>query len=273
MGTRFWLNALLTLALMQGVAGAREREVRLLRGNVKHGVWGTKEFSVAVNASGVAGAVTLRGKRVFTQMARLYTGPTPFGKTRGLRAVQNEGYGKGKGMSLEPPKMTTRQEKGARIFEFEHILARKEILDGKPLCKAREKLVIKPNGEIHVTYEFEWLVTMRWRTFGVYMLMDPKVCRNKEYVVIAGEQVRSGQLAEGPVADSRVRHLPFEQISIWTDDGPVHVVWLAPSRSTFSWYRNISLWINCPKLPNRGKVFKGLKDKFSYAVLLPVSQE
>ena len=151
----------LCLMLRQPEAQARAFEVRLLKGTERDGVWGTDEFRVSVNWTGVVRHVIVKDKELIWQAAALYTFPVPPEGGPAPRTVQGEGSGN-RGLSIEPPKMECRDEKGKRVFTFHHQVSSKKIHDGKPLCNVLQKIVITPTGEISVAYDFEWTETVRW---------------------------------------------------------------------------------------------------------------
>jgi hypothetical protein len=264
--------ALLCATLAAGAASAREFEVRLLKGKPESGVWGTSEFSVEINRAGVLRHVKLGDREIVWQAAALYTRPYTSGMKRAPRTVQGEGFGK-RGLTLEPPKMTIREERGRRIFELEHIIANKQVYDGSPLCKADQKVVIAPNGEIHVTYDFEWLRTVRWSIFSHLVRFDTDACRNREYLILIDGRPHTGVLKPGPVAECRIRHKPFDRLTVYTEPGPIHFVWPREASCTFQWSKTIGLHIGPAHVSRRGYIYKGLKDTIAYSILLPVPQQ
>lgn len=251
-------------------AEAREFEVRLLSGGKSSGVWGTKEFQVRVTREGALRRLKLHGHSILP-VAALYTSPKPPGSKGGLRVVQGESGNRT--LTLKPPPMKTWDEKGKRFIEFTHIIANKRIMEGRPLCRVRQRIVITPTGEISVRYEFEWLVTLRWGHVSTLFFFDQKQCRDKEYMILTGERVLSGRLTEGPIRDRRTGRIHIEQLTIRTDDGPVHLVMGEDTTSSFSWFKHIQMSAICRAAPRGGFIYKGQKGSMSYRILLPVSQQ
>lgn len=255
------------------VSQAREFEVRLLAGTEPDGIWGTKEFQVNVSALGLVRHVKVHDREVVWQAAALYTSPVPPGGTQGVRTVQGEGFGE-QGLSVEPPRMLTRDEKGTRIFEFEILVASKKVLDGKPLCHVVQKLSITPTGEIHVSYDCEWLQTLRWDGFGLLVLLSEESCKGRDYMVITADQLMAGKLDPGPAAERQIRSLPFKQLTVRPEMGPFHFVWDAPAQCSLHWGSGqAQLHVNPPSVPYRSFIYQGQKDRIAYRILLPVSQQ
>jgi len=265
-----WLAA--CLILVSAEAPGRAFRVRRIRGNRNSATWGTDEFEVTVNSLGVMRHVKVKGLELVWQAAALYTSPVPPGAKRGLRTVQGEGVGT-RGLTVERPRMTTREEGGARVFEFEHYVANKKVLGGRRLCKVTQKLMIRPTGEIHVSYDFEWLHTLRWGSFMLLPMFQAKTCRDREYMILAGERVFTGRLEKGPVTQRRLRHIAFKQLTVRSDVGPFHFVWDTENKCSFHWGGGIQLSITPKSVPYRGVVYKGQKDRIAYRILLPVSQQ
>jgi len=257
-------------------AQARAFRVRRLDKNKKAqtGVWGTDEFQVNVNPLGCVLSVKVKGKEIVRQAARLYTSPIPPDAKKGLRTVQGEGIGN-RGLTVERPKMKTRDEKGKRILEFEHLVANKKVLNGRPLCKVNQKVVITPTGEIHVSYDCEWLETVRWGGFSLLILFNRENCTDREYMVATGDVIRTGRLDQGP-RKPRVRQIrreSFEQLTVRPEVGPVHFVWETKAKCSFYWGADIQLHMSPLSMPRRVPVFKGQRARIAYRILVPVSQQ
>lgn len=263
---------LLIAGVLPHVAVAREFEVRLLEGNEQRGVWGTKEFQVHVNDLGNLRNVKVNGKEIIWQAAALYTSPKPPGSEKGVRTVQGEGYGK-RGLTVEKPEMTTRDENGKRIFEFELLVANQQVLDGRPLCRVSERVVIAPTGEIRVRHDCHWLETLRWYMFAHLLMFDKEQCAKREYLALAGDRTFAGTLEPGPTLERRIRWVTFEQLTIRTEVGPCHLVWHEEANCSFHWSKNIQLTFSPAAVPRRGFIYKGQKATISYSILLPVSQQ
>ena len=272
MKRRILFVALLAISLMalgRHPAFARAFEVRLLKGTEKDGVWGTEEFQVSVNALGVVRHVTVRGKELVGQAAALYTSPVPAGAKEGVRTVQGEGIGD-RGLTVTPPTMETRDDRGKRLFTFRHLVANKKVGDGKPLCRVDQQIVITPTGEISVSYDFEWLETLPWHGFSQLILFQKEAIAGRDYTLFFGDRCLTGRLTPGaPIAESRIREA-FDRLSIWSEVGPFHYVWDAPSTCEFS---PPQLTIQPKSVTYRGVIYRGLRDRISYRILLPVSQQ
>jgi len=255
-------------------AQARAFVVRQLEGNEQTGVWGTDEFRVTVNSLGLVRHVKVKGKEIIWQAAALYTSPVPRDAKEGIRTVQGEGYGN-HGLSVEPPRTVTREDNGKRIFEIDHLVASKKVLSGRPLCKVHQKIIITPTGEIHVSYDCEWLETLRWRGFQMLIMFDKQNCENREYMVAAHDILRVGKLDPGPRKPGvrQIRSQPFEQLTIRPEAGPVHFVWDTKLNCSFYWGRGIQLHMTPHTVPRRLSVLKGQKARIAYRILLPVSQQ
>ena len=258
------------LCVLTCAVSARDFEVKLLKGRPDAGYWGTSEFSAYVNYYGVVRHVKVRGKEILWQATALYTAPVQPGQKRGARTVQGEGHGK-RGLTVVKPKFTTRDEKGKRIFEFEHLIANKKVLGGKPLCKANQKIVITPTGEINVTYDFEWLHTLRWGNFGQLVIFDEKNSAGRSFLILTDQRPYTGVLNPGPVTKNRVRHKTFEQLTIQPEVGPVHFVWREKANCSFHWPKRPQLQFKPQAVPYRGSMYKGTKGRLDYSILLPVS--
>lgn len=253
---------------------ARAFEVRLLEGNEQAGVWGTDEFSVAVNSQGLLRHVKVNGREIIWQAAALYTFPIPLEESKGVRTVQGEGHGE-RGLTVEPSRMQTRDERGRRVFEFDHLVASKKVLGGRPLCKVGQQVTILPTGEINVAYECEWLETLRWQTFQLLLMFDKGNCESRKFLAAAPDVLRVGKLDPGPRSGDvrQIRGVPFEQLTIRPEVGPVHFVWDEPSDCSFHWGTDVQLRIAPQSLPRRTPILKGRKARISYRILLPVLQE
>lgn len=265
------VTAILFVALCHHTVG-REYEVRLLDGDEHNGVWGTAEFQLRVNDLGLVRHVIVHGQEVIWQAAALYTSPVPPAESAGIRTVQGEGFGD-RGLTVEKPTMTTRDERGRRIFEFQYQIACRKVLDGRPLCDAVQRLVITPTGAIEVRYEFEWRETLRWHGFQLLLMFNEEACRDREYMIMAGENILTGSLQAGPPTERRIRSLPFSQLTFRPEPGPVHLVWDQPATCTLNWGKNIQLSVIPAGLPYRKSIYKGQKAVLSYRILLPISQQ
>jgi hypothetical protein len=266
MNRRILLFALLAVSQ---TCFARAFEVRLLKGTEKDGVWGTDEFQVSVSSLGVVRHVTVRGKELVWQAAALYTSPVPAGAKEGVRTVQGEGIGD-RGLTVTPPTMEAREDRGRRIFAFRHLVANRKVLEGKPLCRVDQQVVITPTGEISIRYDFECIETIPWHGFSLLILFPKEAIAGRDFTLLVGERVVAGRLTPAaPIAESRIRE-PFDRLSIWSEIGPFHYVWDAPATCEFS---PPQLTIQPMAVVYRGKIFKGLRDRVSYRILLPVAQQ
>ena len=268
-GMVFW--SLIVTLLFAFEAHGRAFEVRPL-GEKKSGIWGTDEFSLSVSRAGVIRYVKVRGKEVIWQAAALYTAPVPPDQKKPLRKVQGEGTDT-RGLGMKLPTMRTRDEDGKRIFEFDHVLATSQIMDGRSLCNIREKIVITPTGEIDVIYDFEWLQTLRWNNFGHLIIPSEKTCRDREYLVQIGDSFHEGKLDKGPIATRRIRSKPFDQLTLRPEVGPVHFVWTEEAKCSFHWGGGLQVHVAPKSTQYRGSFYKGQKERIAYRILLPVSQQ
>ena len=266
--------ALLGLFVLQGTAGARAFEVRLLEGNEQTGTWGTDEFRITVQASGLMRHVQVRGREIVDRLAALYTFPIPPGEAKGLRTVQGEGYGD-RGLSMAAPTVTTRDEAGTRVFEFRHVVGNGKVLGGRALCNVVQRVAIAPTGEIHLTYDCEWLETLRWQSFQLLTFFDPVHCEDREFLLAADDLLRTGTLDPGPRSGDvrQVRGALFEQLTVRAEAGPVHFLWPEKSSDSFYWGKDIQLRSEPRDFPRREPVLKGRKARIAFRVLLPVSQQ
>ena len=262
------------LGLCPVASHARAFEVRLLEGSEQSGVWGTDEFQVTVNSLGLLRHVKVNGHEIIWQAAALYTFPIPPEGSEGIRTVQGEGFGE-RGLTVEPPKVTTRDERGRRVFELEHLVANRKVLDGRPLCRVQQQIALSPTGEIDISYDCEWLETLRWSTFQLLLMFDKENCENRGLVAAAPDLLRVGKLDPGPRSGDvrQMRNVTFEQLTLRPEVGPVHFIWEEPSECSFYWGTDIQLRIAPQNLPRRTPVLKGRKERMSYRILLPVSQE
>jgi len=261
------------LLLLCAPVPAREFEVRLLSGTETDGVWGTVEFQLSVRSSGLVRELKIGERELIWQVAALYTHPVAPDGTEGVRTVQGEGYGE-RGLSLTPPAMRRRAEGGKRLFEFDHLVANKRVLDGAPLCRVLQTLTITPTGEVLVAYDFEWLETVRWHGFEMLLFLKSEPYRDQDFLVFAEGMVRSGKIEPGPPSERQVRSELFSQVSLQSVAGPVHFLWHEKSRCSFRWPgEELQLSMTPPCVPYRGFVYKGQKDRIAYRILLPVSQQ
>jgi len=265
------LVSLLILAHPSGAHG-RAFEVRLLKGDEQNGVWGTDEFQVAVNKFGVLEHVIVRDKELVRHAARLYAFPVPPGGGPAPRTVQGEGGTRA--LSVEPPTMETHDEKGTRVFVWRCRISRKDIFDGKPLCDVVERVRITPTGEIYVSYDFEWLETMRWKSFNLLIFPDKETVPGRDYLVFAGERLLTGKLTLGAAApgQKRIREA-MDQLTVWTEVGPLHFCWDSETKCSLTWQKYVQLSMTPPAVPRKDPVYRGQKDRISYRILLPVSQQ
>jgi hypothetical protein len=273
--------ALLLFVVPQPELRARAFEVRPLDPK-NPAVWGTDEFQVSVDAIGCVSHVKVKGREVIWQAARLYTAPMPPGKTGGLRKVQGEGPLDKMGLSIDPPKTQNREEEGKRIFEYEHVLATRQVLDGRPLARVREKITVSPTGEIGVLYDCEWLETLAWEDFMHLVIFDGGSCQDREYVIKVKDRFYTGKPEKTPPAEHQLYGLPFDRFSIRTEVGPVHFVWEGESSCAFfptclgarpGGGGGPTMYIMPKSTPRHATCYKGQKDRLSYRILLPVSQQ
>lgn len=267
--TLFLLLVVSSLCLVPAVGLGRAWEVRLTKGTTQDGVWGTDEFQVAVSSLGVVRHVSLGGKELVWQAAALYTSPVPPGASEGLRTVQGEGIGD-RGLTVVAPEVQCHEDHGRRVFDFRHLVANKKVLDGAPLCEVRQQVVLTPGGEISVSYDCQWLQTLRWNGFNLLVLFDKEALAGRDYLLLIGDRVVTGQLRPGqPIADSRIRD-SFARLTIWSGVGPFHYAW--EGRATCE-LTPPQLTIAPASVPYRGMVYKGVKDRMAYRILLPAAQQ
>lgn len=253
-------------------ACARDFEVRLLKGDLRSGCWGTSEFQCWVNSLGAVRNVSVRGTQIARQAAALYVRPCPPDTEQGVRAVQGERIGL-KGLTLQVPEMQTHDERGTRVFEFRHRIANRAVLSGRPLCDARQKVVITPAGEIHIDYDFEWLVTLRWQMFEQQILYENSAVAGRQYLGLTSGRVYAGTLDPGPAAQQRIRNALFERLTVRPAVGPVHLVWRAKARANLYWSSQVRLTFRPGVVGRNGYIYRGLRDRIAYSILLPVSQQ
>ncbi|NOZ20024.1 MAG: hypothetical protein GXP25_02940 [Planctomycetes bacterium] len=252
---------------------ARDFEVRLLKGTEKNGVWGTEEFQVSVNWAGTVRHVVVHGKELIWQAASLYTYPVPPDGGPAPRTVQGES-GLDRGLSVAPPERECRDDNGKRVFLFRCKVSNRKVLDGKPLCDVRQRIVITPTGEIHVRYDFEWIETIRWNSFSLLIFPGKETVPNRDYVILVGDRVLSGKLTLGKAAPGQKRiRAQMDQFTVWSEVGPFHFVWQSKTNCSLTWQRQVQLSMTPPAVPRRDFVYKGQKDHIAYTILLPVSQQ
>jgi hypothetical protein len=263
------LVAVLSASLVPSVGLGRAFEVRLVKGTEENGVWGTDEFQVAVTPQGTVRHVAVRGRELIQQAAALYTAPIPPGGKEGVRTVQGEGFGE-RGLTVAPPERDCRAEGGKRIFAFRHAVANKLVLDGKPLCQVDQQIVITPTGEISVSYDCLWLHTLTWHGFNLLILFDKQAIAEREYLLLIDDGVLTGRLALGsPLGPARIRQ-PFSRLTVWSDAGPLHYVFDAPSTCELI---PPQLTVQPRAIPYRAAISKDVIDRISFRILLPVSQQ
>lgn len=255
--------------LLPEVGFGRAFEVRLLKGTEQDGVWGTDEFQVSINSQGSMRNVAVRGKRLIGQAAALYTSPVPPGERQGVRTVQGEGVGE-RGLTVTPSQMECRNERGKRVFIFRHLVANKKVLDGRPLCQVDQRIEITPTGELSVSYDCRWLHSLAWHGFGLLIFFEKEAIAGREFTLLLGERVLTGQLTPGgAIAPGRIRE-PFTRLTVWSELGPFHFVWDCPSTCELT---PPQLSIQPTAVAYRGIMFKEVKDRVAYRILLPVSQQ
>jgi len=266
---RLLLLATACLLFLSTVAFARAFEVRLLKGTEKDGIWGTDEYQVAVSWLGSMRNVTVGGKKLLYQAAALYTGPVPPGAQQGLRTVQGEGFGE-RGLTVQPPEMGCHDDHGRRVFTFRHLVANKKVLEGRPLCRVDQQIVLAPAGEISVRYDCQWLETIRWDGFSLLLFFEKEAIQGRDFLLVIDDRLVTGQLAAGqPIAERRIRE-SFTRLTVWSEVGPLHLVWDAPANCELS---PPQLSIQPAAVPYRAVIYKGTKDTIQYRILLPVSQQ
>lgn len=266
--------AVLVVVALAPPAAAGAHRVRRL-GDERSQVWGTDEYEATVTPLGLVRHVKVRGVEVIWQAAALYTSPIPSGAEKGVRTVQGEGTGK-RGLTVELPEVTLSEQNGSRVFEFRHLVSNRQVLEGRPLCRVLQTLVLTPTGEIRVTYDCEWLETVRWQTFLILILYDrDDVCRNRPFLSVTDDTVRTGVLEPGPLKPGvrQLRNLALKQFTVRPEMGPVHFMSDGTSRATISWASSIQLSLTPRDMPRRNPVLKGRRERIVYRILLPVSQQ
>ncbi|NUQ64756.1 MAG: hypothetical protein HUU20_20020 [Pirellulales bacterium] len=267
---RLPLLLLMTASLwfIPAVAFSRAFEVRLLKGTEKDGVWGTDEYQVSLNSLGGLRDVAVQGKKLLF-LAALYTSPVPLGAEQGLRTVQGEGVGQ-RGLTVQPPEMKSREDRGRRVFQFEHLVANTKVLEGRPLCRVDQEIVLTPSGEISVRYDCQWLETIRWDGFSVLVFFEKDAIEGRDFLLAIDDRVVTGRLAVSrPIAESRIRE-PFTRLTVWSEAGPFHVVWDSPAVCELT---PPQLSIQPAAVGYRAVTYQGTKGTIQYRILLPVSQQ
>jgi len=252
---------------------ARDFRVRLLSGSERDGVWGTSEYSARINWLGLVRDLRVHGREVMPRVAALYTFPlSPDGK-KSIRTVQGEGVGR-RGLSIVPPKREMSERRGARIFRFRHQVAKPDVLRGETLCEVEQTVVLTPTGEISVSYDCKWTRTYRWTNFGVLIFYSTDTLRDCAFMGLCGDRVFTGRLTpnESKPLEARLREA-LEQLTVYSPEGPIHIVWDEPTKITFSWPKSFQLWIRPQRVPYRGTIYAGIRDRIAYRILLPVSQQ
>lgn len=260
---------LVCVSLSGRAAHAREFRVRLLKGDERNGVWGTKEFQVHVSASGRLRYLKVGGREVLRQVAALYAFPKPPGSRRSVRLIQGVASLEGR-PCLAPPKMATREVDGKRVFEFRFVVAHRKVLAARPLCDVRQRVEITPTGEIHVRYDLEWLQTLRWKTVTVILTADIRRSGIREFVAIAGDRVLIGPIRPSPAKNQRFRHWRLEQLTLKRQDDSCHLVVVERARCDLTAARGLVVQISPLGVARNGFIYKGQKAVLSYSILLPV---
>jgi len=266
--TRALILALVALGVAD-VCHGRAFEVRLLKGDERNGTWGTDEFRVVVNPTGVLRNVTVHEKEIIWQAAALYTSPVASDGTS-PRTVQGERWGQ-TGLSVEPPVMQAWADHGKRIFTFRHKVSNRKVYDGLPLCNVTQKMIITPTGEIHVSYDFEWLRTLRWNGFCLLVMFGKETIPGCEYLARVQDRFLGGRFTPGDGLN-RLR-LPLEKLTIRTPVGLVHFLWDTKTNCTLNWAKGVTLSMSPPAAPYKNVIYKGQRDSIVYRILLPVSQQ
>ena len=171
--------------------------------------------------------------------------------------------------------VSTRSEGGTRVFDFTHLVASTKVRDGRALCRAAQRIAIAPTGEIDVTYDFEWLETLHWQSFMLLLLFERASTEGCEYLAATDIRTVAGVLDAGPRqgGSRRIRHEAFTQLTIRPAVGPVHIVWPVRSECSFHWGTDIQLQVMPTNMPRRLPIRKGRRERISYRILLPVSQQ
>lgn len=256
------------LCLLPAAAFGRAFEVRLLDGAEKQGTWGTDEYQVAVNSLGALRDVTVHGKKLLS-LAALYTSPVPPGEQQGARTVQGEGMGQ-RGLTVERPEMQSYDDHGRRVFTFRHLVANTKVLEGRPLCRVDQRIVLAPGGEISVQYECQWLETIRWDGFSLLVFFEKDAIEGRDFLLAIDDRLVTGRLAAGrPIAEGRIRE-PFTRLTVWSECGPFHVAWDRPATCELT---PPQLSMQSAAVGYRAVIYKDAKDTIQYRILLPVSQQ
>lgn len=263
--------ALLAVLAFALPARAAETEVRLLRGDTRNGVWGTSEFQVQVLDTGALSLVRMGKHDLIREAASFRTAPLP---PDSQEPARSEILGLDEnGRTIPKPRLTLRQDRGSRIFRFDYAVTSPAIDAGAPLCRVVQTLTITPRGEIHVVYDCEWTRTLRWHVFQFVVSLDPAACMNHEYVLLSEHKALSGRLTPGSAPDPVTRLADPDQISIWSDLGPIHVVGPPDNSASFSWSGGVYVIFRPSYLRGRAFIYKDRTARVSYSILLPVSQQ
>lgn len=265
---------ILVLLLSPCCLGARAFRVRQLGDPTAH-VWGTDEFEVTVTPLGLVRHIRVGGEELVWQGVSLYTFPYASATGDPIRTVQGEGYGD-RGLSIIRPEMSHRDVDGTHVWEFDHQVAAKAVLDGQPLCRVHQRVSVTPTGEIDVTYDCEWLETLRWSSFMVLILFDKAACQGKSFLALETEDLVHVGLLDSSTpgqGGQRIRNVAFKQLSIRPAPGPFHVLWTEPADCSFHWTSSLELRVAPRGLPRHGPIPKGHRARIGYRFLLPVSQE
>lgn len=263
------VTTLVGLSLAARAAQAREFRVRLLKGDERNGVWGTKEFQVRVSDSGRMTSLKVGGREVLRQVAAFYAYPTPPDSKRAIRLIQGDASPGGR-PSLAPAEMTTRDENGKRIFEFAYVIAHKKVLAGRPLCDVRQRVEITPTGEIHVRYDLAWLQTLRWSGATVILTADIKRSGFREFMAVAGKRVLTGPIRPSPAVRSCFNHWAVEQLTLKRENDSCHFVVAERAPCGLVWRKGLVFQIRPHGVARKGFIYEGQKAVLSYSILLPV---
>ena len=266
-----WAAALLALAVAAGPARAAGPRVRLLNGKETDGVWGTDAFRVSVNSLGLIRDVRVGGKQLVAR-SMLYAYPLRPGTGKLVRSIQGARLGP-QALTVLKPKAVSRDEGGRRVLEYTHLVANRDLLGGRPVCKVVQRVAITPAGEIHVSYDCEWLVSLRWEGFFTLTFFAQKEFRGREYTAFAAERVLKGRMDPTAKGARRTPYLTLEQLTLQTEAGPLHVTFEGKYRCAADWTRDVYLYVT-PRM-TRGKnvtIYKGQKTRMAYRFLLPVTR-
>ena len=175
-----------------------------------------------------------------------------------------------RGLTVQPPEMDCRDDQGRRVFTFHHLVANKKVLEGRPLCRVDQQIVLAPSGEISVRYDCQWLESIRWDGFSLLLFFEKEAIAGRDFLLSIDDRLVTGQLAAGrPIAESRIRE-PFTRLTVWSEAGPLHFAWDRPATCELS---PPQLSIQPAAVPYRAVLYKGTKDRIEYRILLPVSQQ